>query len=193
MTDVRGQRSEISKGTLLVLTLSRAAQAYLPQRHQKITKANRRDSHTSKRRLLDLRRGNSTRLKATVLLPNIQFPLWLGKTWSYDVGLLERGQAADSKAFRGAARIECRVVGFNAATVTAGTFDAFQCECQCRVLAGEYRPGCGQSTFWYAPQVRNIIRTATESTASSLDLVEFRAARPGRAPKVSPKKAPVPP
>jgi hypothetical protein len=138
-------------------------------------------------------RGNSTRVKSTVLAPNIHFPLWVGKTWSFEAGALERGQAADSKAFRVPTRIECRVIAFNDVTVRAGVFGAFQCECQCRVLSGEYRPGCGQSTFWYAPEVRNIIRTTTESTASSLDLVEFRAARPAPRPKVDKKKAPVPP
>jgi hypothetical protein len=55
-----------------------------------------------------------------------------------------------------------------------------------------YEPGCGDWTIWYAPAVKNIIRTKTASTETSLELVEYKASRPAPSAKVVQEKAPVP-
>ena len=55
----------------------------------------------------------------------------------------------------------------------AGSFGAFQCECQCHLVGGEafYQEGCGVWTIWYVPEVKNVVKTKTQSTASSFELV----------------------
>jgi hypothetical protein len=118
--------------------------------------------------------ANGTKSKTTVLPSNIEFPLWKAKTWSYASEALKRGQPATSKASRIPVRIECTAVSFKSVTVTAGTFEAYECECQCNVVVGRYDTDCGGWTFWYAPAVKNIIRTKTGSTDTSLELIQYR-------------------
>ncbi|MBI4488828.1 MAG: hypothetical protein HY694_07050 [Deltaproteobacteria bacterium] len=68
------------------------------------------------------------------------------------------------------------MAGFKEITVTAGKLGAFECKCRCSVIAAGaiYEPDCGEWTFWYAPQAKNIIKTKTESTASTMELVQYR-------------------
>ncbi len=121
-------------------------------------------------------RGNATRGKSTALAANIEFPLWIGKTWSYEGASLLIGQSdATSKASRVPVRTECSVSAFNQVTVAAGTFGAFEGQCSCALIANQDRD-CGERTIWYAPDVKNIVRMKTENTASSFELVEFRLA-----------------
>jgi hypothetical protein len=121
-------------------------------------------------------RGNATTVKSTARVTNIEFPLWIGKTWSYDGESLPIGRSdPTSKASRIPVRTECSVTAFKQVTVAAGTFGAFECQCSCAVIANKDR-GCGESTIWYAPDVKNIVIRRTESTASSFELVEFRLA-----------------
>ena len=121
-------------------------------------------------------RGDGTRAKfGTALLTNIEFPLWVGKTWSYQGQALPMGQPQESKAFRSPVRIDCDVAGFRQITVAAGNFEAFECKCQCTsLLPFTYDPNCGSWTLWYAPQAKNIVRKKTESTASSMELAEYK-------------------
>jgi hypothetical protein len=106
--------------------------------------------------------GNLTRVKATTLAADVGFPLWLGKVWSYEGQATRVGQSPTGATPRLLTRIDCRVTVFNRVTVAAGTFDAFECECQCTILsAGYYESGCDTWTIWYAPAVKNIIRTKT--------------------------------
>ena len=123
-------------------------------------------------------RGNLAKVRSTALATNIEFPLWVGKTWRYDGEALRVGQPATSKAPRITVRVECTVATFKPVTVTAGTFEAYECECQCNVTGGRYDTDCGGSTIWYAPAVKNIIRKKTGSTDTSLELIEYRASRP---------------
>lgn len=123
-------------------------------------------------------RGNATKSKTTALPSNIEFPLWKGKTWSYASEALRSGQPATSKAPRIPVRIECTAVTFKPVTVTAGTFESYECECQCNVTGGRYDTDCGGWTFWYAPAVKNIIRTKTGNTGTSLELIQYRVSTP---------------
>lgn len=117
--------------------------------------------------------GRKVKLGAGRLPANLGFPLWIGKTWSYrGEGLRDR--ELPTSDFRVSTRIDCQVVAFKQLAVAAGTFGAFECECQCTVMSGGYEPWCGGWTIWYAPEVQNIIKIKTESTASSLELLEYK-------------------
>jgi hypothetical protein len=135
-------------------------------------------------------RASLTKTKIAALFPNIGFPLWIGKTWSYDGEALLRGQPQTSKASRTPTHVNCRVLAFNQVTVTAGTFGAFECECQCTVISVGYDTLCGTWTIWYAPDVKNVIRQKTESTETSLELVEYKVSRPSPGAKVVQEKLP---
>src|SRR6266536_4665460 len=120
-------------------------------------------------------RGDSTRAKSSRLLSNLDFPLWIGKTWRYESGARRLSQPP-STASSIPAWVECYVSAFREVTVPAGSFGAFQCECQCRLIGGEafYQEGCGVWTIWYVPEVKNVVKTKTESTASSFELVAYK-------------------
>src|SRR3974390_216686 len=71
-------------------------------------------------------RGNLTKTKTTTLRTNMGFPLWIGKTWSYEGQGLPRGSnPATSKENRAPTRVDCEAVAFNQVSVVAGTFAAF--------------------------------------------------------------------
>jgi len=106
----------------------------------------------------------------------LEFPLWVGKTWNYQGEALRAGQPRTSKASRLITDIQCHVIRHGKITVGAGAFEAFECNCQCTVHYGRYEPDCGQWTIWYAPEVRNIIKIKTEDTATSMQLVEHKTA-----------------
>ena len=120
-------------------------------------------------------RGDSTRVKSTRPFSNLHFPLWIGKRWRSDVAARRRNQPPTSTGTI-PAWLECYVTAFTVVQVPAGSFEAFQCECECHVVAGEgvYQEGCGVSTIWYVPEVKNIIKIRTQSTASSLELLRYR-------------------
>jgi hypothetical protein len=121
-------------------------------------------------------RGNSTRAKSTRLIPNLHFPLWIGKTWRYESGARRPNQPPTSTDSPIPAWVECYVTAIGDVTVPAGTFKAFQCECQCNIVGGErfYQEGCGVWTTWYVPEVKNVVKTKTASTASSFELVQYK-------------------
>ena len=119
-------------------------------------------------------RGDLQKVRSTSLSGNIEFPLWIGKKWSYSGYAIRRGQPS-TNPFRITTSNDCYVVGYKQVTVPAGTFWAFECECECNLIAGPYNePGCGQWITWYAPDVKNIIRTKAESTDRSIELLEHK-------------------
>ena len=117
-------------------------------------------------------RGDSTRVKATSIISNLHFPLWIGKTWRYESEARRPNQPPTSKASI-PAWIECYVDALSDVTVPAGNFRAFHCECQCRLVGGEgfYQEGCGELTIWYVPEVKNVVKMKTQSTTGSFELV----------------------
>jgi len=120
--------------------------------------------------------GQKVKAGAGTILGNVSFPLWIGKTWSIQSGALRMGQPQTSQAFRTPVAIECTAAAFKPITVTGGTFEAFECQCQCSVIAVgmDINPDCGRYTIWYAPRAKNIIKVKTESTATSLELIEYK-------------------
>ncbi len=139
--------------------------------------------------------GNGTRTKSTRLFPNIGFPLWVGKTWSYEGETRRRNLPPTSTASPLRTQVTCYVGAFHQVSVTAGTFGAFQCECQCELLPRlvGYQEGCGVWTDWYAAEVKNIIRRKAESTAASFELVEYKASRPTPSAKAAQANVPISP
>jgi len=130
------------------------------------------------------------RMKTTKLVEQIGFPLWVGKTWNYEGGALLRGQPATSKANRTPTKIECYTTSFTEVTVPAGTFKAFKCECKCSIISLQYDPSCGEWTIWYAPDIRNIVKRDTESTESSIALIDYNGrGRPPATKTSSPRKS----
>jgi hypothetical protein len=120
--------------------------------------------------------GNSTKAKSARLFSDLHFPLWIGKTWRYEIGAHRPRQLPTSTDSRIPAWVECYVIAFNDVQVPAGSFGAFQCECQCHLFGGEgiYQEGCGVWTIWYVPEVKNVVKRKTESTLSSFELVDYK-------------------
>jgi hypothetical protein len=123
-------------------------------------------------------RGDSTRTKSARMFSDLQFPLWIGKTWRYDTVARRRNQPLNAPA-EIPAWVDCAVVGLNDISVPAGSFRAFQCECQCLIVGGErfYQEGCGAWTAWYAPEAKNIVRMKGESPARAFELLEYKVDR----------------
>ena len=124
------------------------------------------------------RRPDGTRIKAgsgTLGAP-VEFPLWIGRAWTYRTGVLPMGQPETSKAYRPPVDITCEVTAFKTVSVAAGRFESFECQCECRLAegAGIYEADCGRWTIWYAPQVKNVVKIKSESTAHSMELLEYK-------------------
>ena len=122
------------------------------------------------------RRPDGTRIKAGAgtLLSKVEFPLWVGRAWKFPSTAYISGQP--ETGHRTPAEIECEATAFKPVTVAAGSFEAFECRCECKLTGagGVYDPDCGRWTVWYAPQVKNIVKIKTESTATSFELSEYK-------------------
>jgi lipoprotein NlpI len=117
--------------------------------------------------------GTTVRFESKKLAFNVEFPLWVGKIWKYRTGALPGGQPQTSKAHRVSVDITCEVTSFKPIAVEAGIFDAFECRCECDVVSGRYERYCGEWTVWYAPQVKNVLKVKTQSTAGMFELADY--------------------
>jgi len=106
---------------------------------------------------------------------NYAFPLWVGKSWSYEGTAIAGGINPTKPRPIGATEVVCQVLNFKQITVTAGTFGAFQCRCRCElaVVSSHYDSNCGEWTFWYAPEVKNTIRRDHEESDRNWELVDW--------------------
>jgi hypothetical protein len=117
--------------------------------------------------------GSRIKLGAGTLLDKVEFPLWVGRVWTYQSTAPGSGQPVTGH--RTPVEIECEAAAFRSVTVAAGNFEAFECKCRCTVrVTGVYDPSCGEWTVWYAPQAKNIVKIKTESTATSAELLEYK-------------------
>lgn len=122
--------------------------------------------------------GDSTKAKSTTLVWNLHFPLWLGKSWRYDVGTRRPNHPPGSKDAPVPAWVECYVAGLRDVEVSAGKFSGYQCDCQCYVVGGErfYQEGCGTWTVWYSPEVKNVVRVKADNPVNTLELLQYKIA-----------------
>lgn len=110
----------------------------------------------------------------------LRFPLSIGSTWQYasDVAFKDNQSRAKVQA-------TVRVVGREKVTVPAGEFDAFKLEAK-GTISGSSKGGPGrldgatQSTYWYAPKARAIVKLVTKNTyrgESTVELVSMKAGK----------------
>ncbi len=117
------------------------------------------------------RRGNGATFKRRDLAfaKELQFPLWVGKTWTFEQWHGPKLMTVDMRA---------EVLNLKATTVVAGTFDAYEIRYECSTRGPFRQTSCGSWTRWYAPQVGNIIATRGsargDSTQASWELTEFK-------------------
>jgi hypothetical protein len=114
----------------------------------------------------------------TAQVADLEFPLWVGKTWKARGHALRAGQPLTSKAGRIVVEIDVEVTAYKQIQVPAGTFDAFEIKFVCTVFRLIFEPECGQWTIWYAPKVKNIVSIESESTATSQELAEYKLMTP---------------
>lgn len=127
------------------------------------------------------RRGNGETFKrrALALAKELEFPLWVGKTWTFEQWLSLKLMTVDMRA---------EVLNLKPVAVVAGTFDAYEIRYECSTRGPFRQPSCGSWTRWYAPLVGNIVATKGsfrgDSTKTSWELTEFKHS-PGSEASVS--------
>ena len=107
----------------------------------------------------------------------LQFPLAVGKQWGGTCQRFDEGSMVGT--FAGT----YRVVGIEAVTTPAGTFQAFRVEGQTYETQAPTRQW--RFTHWYAPEVRMEVKLRAvepDGSATELELVEFRPAGSVRSP-----------
>ena len=96
-------------------------------------------------------------------LPQLSFPLQVGKKWSghYD------GQEGRFKHWSG--DMACEAAAFEPVRIAAGSFDAFRIECvtQVRVL---FLHQVVKSTNWYAPAAGMIVKSVNDDSGWDMEL-----------------------
>ncbi|MDA8339178.1 MAG: hypothetical protein M0Z70_07755 [Nitrospiraceae bacterium] len=108
----------------------------------------------------------------------LRFPLWIGKKWSYTfttTKLAEHGGAGEL-ADRDS---DVKVVSYEQIKVPAGTFWAFKIE-EHRVTRGARGPKARlgyNSTVWYSPEVKNIIKVEEDKEVYNRDLIKYIPAK----------------
>jgi hypothetical protein len=106
----------------------------------------------------------------------LSFPLEVGKQWSYDNDYLLNDMTFGT--LQGHLKASVAVLGYEKVRVPGGEFDAFKLELQCKWVSPQ-APGPGEcdSTYWYAPAVRAVVKQVTQSTFMPIyttELVEFQ-------------------
>jgi hypothetical protein len=88
--------------------------------------------------------------------PIIKFPLTVGKWWNHN---FEAGAIAGSKQWTG--RIaKYEVEAYEQITVPAGTFWAFKIAVD--IVDSKFQRGLSSAQYWYAPEVKNIIKSSVK-------------------------------
>ncbi len=106
------------------------------------------------------RRGNGATFKrqALAFAKELDFPLWVGKVWTFEQWLSPKFMTVDMRA---------QVLNFKSISVVAGTFDAYEIRYECSARGPFRQTACGNWTRWYAPQVGNIIATTGSAKGNS--------------------------
>lgn len=100
--------------------------------------------------------------------PIIKFPLTVGKWWNHE---FEAEAIAGSKQWTG--RIaKYEVESYEQITVPAGTFWAFKIAVT--IVGSKFQKFVGSATYWYAPEVKNIIKSTVKGKILELKQYELK-------------------
>lgn len=100
--------------------------------------------------------------------PIIKFPLTVGKWWDYE---FEAEAIAGSKQWTG--RIaKYEVESYEQITVPAGTFWAFKIAVT--IVGSKHQKFVGSAEYWYAPEVKNIIKSSVKGKIVELKKYEVK-------------------
>jgi hypothetical protein len=108
---------------------------------------------------------------------SLQFPLSVGKTWTYATDTLFKDNQSTART-----TAQIRVVAHESVHVVAGRFDAFKIEAS-GTFTGRSKGGPGvlsgefNSTYWYSPAAKAIVKSELWSTyrgSSHVELTEVR-------------------
>lgn len=122
------------------------------------------------------RRPDGSRVKtgAGSTMPIVEFPLWVGRTWTYRTDAVTEGQPRTTRA-RALIEITCEATRFESIVLPAGSFDAFRCQCECAIVGESMSDRfCFGRTIWYAPRAKNIVKIEDGSSTGSFELTEYK-------------------
>ena len=109
----------------------------------------------------------------------LSFPLAVGKRWRYRTDWLFK-----PKGSKGWSDVDVTVVGRERIRVPAGEYDAYRLELAATLNGtspvGSRYAGEATMTYWYAPDVRAIVRSVSRNPYVGTSTVELVAFRPGR-------------
>ena len=98
----------------------------------------------------------------------LEFPLFVGKTWTRDFGVWSPDRQGRSNRSR-----SCAVVDAGQANVPAGSFAAYRVECTLRELGGT---SAAREEILYAPEVGRVIVHFSRDRGIDTRLIEFSRA-----------------
>jgi len=102
--------------------------------------------------------------------PIIKFPLTVGKWWDYE---FKSEGAAGGMTKRNPGRIaKYEVESYEQITVPAGTFWAFKIAVS--IVGSKYQKVVGSAHYWYAPEVKNIIKSSVKGKLLELTQYEIK-------------------
>lgn len=101
--------------------------------------------------------------KFTPFMPQLSFPMSVGRKWSghYD------GQEGRFKRWSG--DMACEAAAFEPVHVAAGTVDAFRIECSTQVKV-MFIKSTIKSTNWYAPSLGMVVKSVNEDSSWNFEL-----------------------
>ncbi|MEW6108180.1 MAG: hypothetical protein AB1632_03275 [Nitrospirota bacterium] len=106
----------------------------------------------------------------------LNFPLWVGKKWSYTFTTSETRRAASESKERDS---NVKVVAYEQVKVPAGTFWAFKIEEE-RHVRGKKGPKAvlgSHITMWYSPDIKRYVKTEHENETHNRDLIKYTPAK----------------
>ena len=109
----------------------------------------------------------------------LQFPLEVGKRWQYTSDWLFK-----PKGSRGTLAVDVTVAGYESIDVPAGRFDAFKLlavgELGGSAPSGTFFAGQTNTTIWYSPAARAIVKSIDHNPyqgTATVELIEFQLQR----------------
>lgn len=100
--------------------------------------------------------------------PQLVFPLEVGKKWS---GKYNGFATTEDGKWDG--NVTCEVKAFEKVKVAAGEFDAFRIECVDNWKAMFFFSGTTNSTRWYAPKARVVVKSVNDKSKWDMELSGF--------------------